>query len=705
MCSMFSKAIDLYSYLGSRGRSTKAGYRVDNVGPKVKVDFAGEGTHSGILRIESGNLPALDKYGTYKWTAALGAENVSKKTDINCMTGNMSDAPGYSDLVDMMKTPTIVCDEGVVSYGFYDAGVHQNDQSYVYVTEPLADWMGDVAPVGDARADLPFHRLVLPGAHDAGMNTVESLDALLEEHKAEFVLAALGAAIGVLGPALGAVVAGLATKFAPRALKNISITQKDTVSRMLDSGTRYFDFRPGLMLKPFRNDDKRYHQHLFVPGMAYVDFLTEVLTWLEAHRTEIVVVSCNTLHFMTDDMKPTPEDLDNDLKTARSKSGVGENDVKVGFKRDLGKSVADLRAAGTRLIFLNQVAGGSETTNAAKYDSYDGSAYATVEPAPILAALKKMNETEQLAKVHSKPKYDYTVLQLQATSTSDIKVDVKASLTFSDASSPLLMTKGRMDAATLPWVRDNLNDRLSNTQLVVLLNDFADNATAQVAKTVSEQRLNVDGFRYSTFEDASRLVFRGSAAIEGSVLRLTPKTQYQTGAAWYESKVTVTDGFESAFSFRIDPAGFPADGLAFVVQDHAGNALGDDGGSMGYAGIPKSIAIEFDTFDNNGPIEDLPADHVAVMTRGLEPNSPNHDKGVLGVKGGLTFKDNELHHVVVRYRDGVLTMTFDGNEVLTAQVDLATTIGLSDGKAWVGLTAGTGTGCETHDIESWSFES
>ncbi len=115
----------------------------------------------------------------------------------------------------------------------------------------------------------------------------------------------------------------------------------------------------------------------------------------------------------------------------------------------------------------------------------------------------------------------------------------------------------------------------------------------------------------------------------GNVLRLTDDVQSRVGTAWFNIKQPVAGGFTTTFTFQISHADFPADGIAFVIQNsQAGlTAFGDGGGGIGYQGIPNSLAVEFDTYLNAspGPNEDPNANHVAVQSCGTNANSADHD--------------------------------------------------------------------------------
>jgi len=144
----------------------------------------------------------------------------------------------------------------------------------------------------------------------------------------------------------------------------------------------------------------------------------------------------------------------------------------------LSSSYSELIDQKKRLIFLNQIGDG---TDASKYDSYNASQYETTDVKNILNALNGMNKGGQTAN-------DYTVLQLQGTSTGLTAVIAAAFATLSDASSPLLSTKAMFDKATYPWVLEHGPRNLSPGQLLVLLNDFCDNALATHAIEMTKVR-------------------------------------------------------------------------------------------------------------------------------------------------------------------------------------------------------------------------
>lgn len=206
---------------------------------------------------------------------------------------------------------------------------------------------------------------------------------------------------------------------------------------------------------------------------------------------------------------------------------------------------------------------------------------------------------------------------------------------------------------------------------------------------------------------AIKLVGDAFLSHEGSRIRLTSAKPAQRGACWKRDKVPIRAGFATQFRFQITQPG--ADGLAFVIQNHAVDALGGDGCNLGFGGIPKSIAIEIDTFQTWDRCADPNANHICVLTRGIEPNSPHHSYS-LGCTTNATnmprLADGNIHTVNIAYFDNCLEIQLDGNPVLNVVVNIVDILKLNDadGLVWVGFTASTGGLCEDHDILSWSFD-
>jgi uncharacterized repeat protein (TIGR01451 family) len=222
------------------------------------------------------------------------------------------------------------------------------------------------------------------------------------------------------------------------------------------------------------------------------------------------------------------------------------------------------------------------------------------------------------------------------------------------------------------------------------------------------------------------------------VLRLTPNTGAQVASAWYNSSQTVQNGFSTSFQFQFTGASNPpADGIAFVIQNSGTGAIGytgGNGGALGYGdadastdpstgqGIPNSLAIEFDTYQNSW---DPPAAHVALQSCGTGKNTSHHGQLCGGDTGSNStlgapvntpnLADGAIHNVTITYVPACATCvpaTPANIHVILDSVDLFPTgvnvdlssIGLGEGgTAYVGFTGATGADVENQDILSWTF--
>jgi hypothetical protein len=225
--------------------------------------------------------------------------------------------------------------------------------------------------------------------------------------------------------------------------------------------------------------------------------------------------------------------------------------------------------------------------------------------------------------------------------------------------------------------------------------------------------------RFKSFASIPGLQLVGDAAVSGGkVLRLTPARENRSGAAWLIAKQRVGFGFDTTFQFQLTRQGglgHGADGLAFVLQNSGPTALGGRGSAGGFAvadpsyhqkqaGIPWSIAVFFDTFQN---VEegDPSANYVAVRTYGkpAEMRWPA-ERVAFTPNLRVPLKDRKVHTVRILFQLPVLSVFLDDSAapVLEAVVDLSLVTDLQ-GDAWVGFTASTGGGYENHDVLNWSF--
>src|ERR1700677_1988441 len=208
-----------------------------------------------------------------------------------------------------------------------------------------------------------------------------------------------------------------------------------------------------------------------------------------------------------------------------------------------------------------------------------------------------------------------------------------------------------------------------------------------------------------------------SAQISASALQLDGNTDVgpNTGAAWYANQVDVQSSWESQFTYQVPASGGAPEGLAFVIQGQSAAADGEGGPNLGFAGITHSLAVEIGLTSN--AVDGEPAaPFISIQTGGAGQNSASSQDSI-GVNTGSvsTIAGSGQHTITVLYApplgtsSGVLEVYLDDilqPVVVVRNLDLGTKLGLTNGQAWVGLTAASGTGSntETADIDSWLFQ-
>ncbi|MFT4600702.1 MAG: gliding motility-associated-like protein [Arenicella sp.] len=100
---------------------------------------------------------------------------------------------------------------------------------------------------------------------------------------------------------------------------------------------------------------------------------------------------------------------------------------------------------------------------------------------------------------------------------------------------------------------------------------------------------------------------------------ITPNSNNQTGSMYSLAPVNLNADFSLLFKVNFGCDGFGGEGLAFVLQPGIwATGTGDFG--MGYQGLTNTVAIEFDTRDNQASGQttnfDIPGDHVSIMSNG-----------------------------------------------------------------------------------------
>jgi len=202
------------------------------------------------------------------------------------------------------------------------------------------------------------------------------------------------------------------------------------------------------------------------------------------------------------------------------------------------------------------------------------------------------------------------------------------------------------------------------------------------------------------------LVLNGNAQLNGSVLELTDGAMDENSSAWYATRVNV-QSFVNDFTFQVTP-GITADGFTFALQANNTAAIGVGGGGLGYGpvlvgdpgGIPKSLAIKFDLYNNLG--EGI--NSTGLYLNGVSPSIPADDL----TASGIDLHSGDIFGVHMTYDGTTLALTitdtvthamFTKNYV----VDIPNTLGTNVTTAYAGFTAGTGGVSATQNILTWTL--
>src|SRR5439155_5336767 len=175
----------------------------------------------------------------------------------------------------------------------------------------------------------------------------------------------------------------------------------------------------------------------------------------------------------------------------------------------------------------------------------------------------------------------------------------------------------------------------------------------------------------------------------------------QAGSVFSTSAVDVTQ-FNMQFTFQLTAGGSTADGFTFCIQGNSATALGPAGGGLGYGGtggIPNSVAVKFDLYNNMGE---------GVDSTGLYVNgaAPTNVGSIDLTPTGLDLHSGHTLLVKMTYDGASLVVTIKDtitgkSATQTYYVDIPTTVGNTT--AHVGFTGGIGVLTATHDILSWTY--
>ena len=206
------------------------------------------------------------------------------------------------------------------------------------------------------------------------------------------------------------------------------------------------------------------------------------------------------------------------------------------------------------------------------------------------------------------------------------------------------------------------------------------------------------------------LTLNGSALVNGSNLELTDGGGNEAGSAFSTSTLPI-GRFSTTFNFQLTSA--TADGFTFTIQGQGPTALGGTGGGLGYAidngggGIPTSIAVKFDLYNNQGE----GTDSTGIFADGDSPTVPLPgdnpvDTSVDMSGSGVILESGDVMQVQLQYDGATLQekVTDTATQATFTQnytVNIPALVGAN--AAYVGFTGGTGGATAVQDILSWTY--
>ncbi len=182
----------------------------------------------------------------------------------------------------------------------------------------------------------------------------------------------------------------------------------------------------------------------------------------------------------------------------------------------------------------------------------------------------------------------------------------------------------------------------------------------------------------------------GSATFSsGSCIQLTPNLQGRAGCAWSPNQVNFANSFTMTFDLFLGSNPNGADGIALVFQAGTASGCGNTGGTLGASGIPNSVVIEFDTY-NNG-FGDFSVHHTSVYTNGQIPGMPQFGP-FFALPGGTPLSNNTWHTVVIDWiaNTNTLQLSINGFSNFSISSNFVSQVFNGNTNITYGFTAGTG---------------
>jgi len=217
-------------------------------------------------------------------------------------------------------------------------------------------------------------------------------------------------------------------------------------------------------------------------------------------------------------------------------------------------------------------------------------------------------------------------------------------------------------------------------------------------------------FTLTPFITLAQFVTKGDAIkISDRCYKITEDKLNHFGTIWWQEKIDLSQPLELNFTLYLGSKNQNgSDGVAFLFHNDARgfDATGAASGGMGYAAavehpnsqpVSPSVAIEFDTYDNNNDeftigidYGDIPADHTTVVYNGdiehpkLTPVRIDPDNG--------DVENNTCHDYKITWNPATqeLKLYFDGKLRFNHQDDIINKVFKGKTSVYYGFTGSTG---------------
>jgi len=130
--------------------------------------------------------------------------------------------------------------------------------------------------------------------------------------------------------------------------------------------------------------------------------------------------------------------------------------------------------------------------------------------------------------------------------------------------------------------------------------------------------------------------------------KLTSAVNWQNGSVWFSDKLDLSKPFDLEYTLNFGKSDAGADGIVLAIQTVGINALGQNGGSIGFEGFSPALGIEFDEYQN---INDPVYDHIALVQNGsvAHPTGSSIYTPVSALTNNGNIEDGKDHLVRIKW--------------------------------------------------------